>query len=492
MSEAATLPLEASASAAVSQGAPASRPVLSPITFAVTVLKKRLYKWQALIMASVFSGVPTAAVTPNGAGKTSVVISSLALSILHEFPGATVVVTSATFRAVRTQVFASLEQDKDKFAGWTWKDTEIEDAHKGRILGFATDSGAKFEGFHAYPGRPLLIIIDEAKTVADDIFVAADRCQPTMLLYISSPGASFGRFADAFKENSRFNKFEIGLKDCPHITPAFIEQMKDQYGEDSDIYQSMIEGKFAKGLDLGKVISLADYDRALRSPPPYQPGIRQAFCDFAESGDECAIATRDGNRLLIHDAWKPDGNVAAVAERFERSLRGLQERGYQIFGDADGTGHGYITTLKLRGINIRGVKNNSEPSDKHYFNLAAEQWWKFGKGVREGKWILPAEDELLRRECCTREQNFVMVDGKKRFGREDGILQLQPKRRSGQKSPNRADCIIGASHDYPSLAATDYLKGDKDTQFPDALPSQYAAMRELEEAERQAGFYAGE
>lgn len=468
----------------------AARAILSPITFAVTVLKKRLYKWQAEILHSVFSGMPTAAVTPNGAGKTSVIIASLALGILHEFPGATVVLTSATFRAVRTQVFAALEQDKEKFAAWTWKDTEIEDGHGGRIVGFATDSGAKFEGFHAHPGRPLLIVIDEAKTVADDIFVAADRCQPTMLLYISSPGASFGRFADAFK-STRFAQFRIGIEDCPHITAEFIASMKEQYGEDSDIYRSMILGQFARGADEGKVVPVADYDNCVRKAPPYRAGLKQAFCDFAESGDECAIGTRDGNRLSIHDKWKPDGNVAGVAERFERNLRVLQEQGYEIFGDADGTGHGYITTLKLRGIRIRGVKNNAAPTDSHYFNLAAEQWWKFAAQVRRCEWILPADDELLRRETCTREQNFVEIDGKKRFGREDGRLQLQPKKRSGMKSPNRADVIVGVAYDYPTLDPTSYIKGAHDARYPDALPSQYEAHRQLEEAEQQAGFYAG-
>lgn len=474
------------------RGAQPPPPRLSPIQFAVTVLKKRLYKWQAFIMADVIRK-PTSAVTPNEAGKTSIIIAALALWCLHEYPGATVVVTSATFRAVRTQVFAALKQYEQQFAHWTWKDAEVEDGHGGRIVGFATDSGAKFEGFHAYlatataPFRPLLIILDEAKTIPDDIYIGVDRCNPTWELYISSPGGHFGRFHDSFKMERRA-RHEIGIEDCPHITPERIEAMKQQYGEDSDIYRSMILGKFAKGKEDGKVVAFADYEKCLANPPQWSEGVKQVFCDFADSGDLCIIAQRDGNRVSFADAWKPEGGPDVVTARFARSLRKLQSDGYLLLGDQDGTGHGYITGLKLMGIHVRGVRNNDKTSKpKVYFNLNAEQWWGFSKQVAECKWILP-HDETLKRQLCTREQNFVEVDGKKQFGREDGLLQLQPKRRSGMPSPNHADAVVGVCFDYPLLESTSYLNQTKDG----VLPSRYAEMQELQEAEKQAGFDAGD
>lgn len=471
--------------------AAAQKKRMSPIQFGVVVLGLSLYTWQARILADVMTGKPTAAVTPNEAGKTSVVIKTLALAVLHEWPGATVVLTSATFRAVRTQIFAALEQEKARFSGWKWNDSEIEDGHGGRIIGFATDSGAKFEGFHAHPGRPLLIVLDEAKTVQDDIFVAADRCNPTYMLYISSPGGNFGQFHDAFK-NPNVLSHHVTAADCPHITKERIEAMRLKYGEESDVFRSMILGQFAKGNERGKVVQFADYERCLAKPPRWQEGARQVFCDFAESGDLCVIAKRHGNRLEIVDAWQPDGNVAGVAARFEENLRPLHREGYALFGDADGTGHGFITTLSLRGLPIRGVKNNSAARDSRvYFNLAAEQWWTFAKQVADCRWILP-HDETLKRQACTRNQNFAEVAGEKRFGREDGKLQLQPKRKEEGESPNHADAVIGAAYDYPSLEAVSYVRhhGDERAarEFPDALPSRWAeAERELEEAKQMTG-----
>lgn len=467
---------------------------LSPVQFAVTVLKLRLYVWQAAIMVSVVNHArPTAAVTPNEAGKTSVVIATLALWCLHEWPGATVVITSATARAVRTQVFAALKRHQAKFPAWNWKDTEVEDGHGGRIIGFATDSGAKFEGFHVQPDCPLMIIIDEAKTVDDDIFVARDRCNPTYQLDISSPGGNLGRFHDAFKKE-RTAKHEVEITDCPHITPVRIEAMREEYGEDSDIYRSMILGKFAKGNETGKIVQFADYERCVAKPPPWQEGRRTAFCDFADSGDLCIVATRNGNQLAFKDVWQPDGDKARVAERFETNLRELQAEGYELFGDEDGTGHGYITALNLRGIRIRGVRNNAPSSKpKVWYNLNAEQWWKFADQVAKCRWRLPAceQADTAKRQLCSRHQNYVEKDGKKIFGRADGVLQVQPKRKEKGPSPNHADALIGAAFDYPASEAVSYVKTGHDratAEFPHALPSRYSeAEAELKNAREMAG-----
>jgi hypothetical protein len=423
---------------------------INPVTFAVMVLGLRLYEWQARMMLSVWSGKPTTARTPNGAGKTSVIIVVLALCMLHEYPGATIVLTSASFRQVRDQVFAALKTHTPRFTGWSVKETAIETPEGGRIVGFATDSGGRFEGFHAYPDRPLLVIVDEAKTVDDEIFVAIDRCQPTHLLYISSPGGLLGRFYESFK-NPRFAAFAITAADCPHITPEFIEAMRIQYGEDSDIYRSMIGGNFGSGMDDGKVIPFFALERCLAARTTHKPNRKTAFCDFAESGDENVVAKRDGNRLSIGDAWVGDGNTAAITMRFFGTLRQLQAEGYEIYGDADGTGHGYITALTQMGIKIRGVKNNATPADAHYFNLAAEMWWQFRRKVERGDLILPERDEVLKKQLVTREQVWRMVGDKKVYGREDGKLQLMPKSRISTKSPDRADAIVGAAYDYPPM-----------------------------------------
>src|SRR5690606_35625401 len=110
-----------------------------------------------------------------------------------------------------------------------------------------------------------------------------------------------------------------------------------------------------------------------------------------------------------------------------------------------------------------------------YFNLAAEHWWTFSDRLAKSGWRVPAADEVLRRQLCSREQNWVLdPEGKKRYGRADGKLQLQPKARSGKPSPDRADALVGAAYDHPSAEPQDYLSknaGAATPGFPHAAPS---------------------
>ena len=422
--------------------------VISPAAFARLRLGMSPYGWQDEVMADVASGVPTTVRTPNGSGKTSVIVTTLALWCLEEFPRSTVVLTSATFRAVKDQIFASLQTHEGKFRDWKWNDSTIETPEGGQIIGFATDRGGRFEGFHAYPGRPLLIVLDEAKSLADEIFVAADRCQPTMLLYISSPGGVVGRFKESFG-SPRFRKHAIGLAQCPHISREFIEAMKEQYGEDSAIYRSMMMGEFASGEKDGHVVPWLAWDMSAQSEIVRRSGRRIVFCDFANGGgDENVIARRDGNVVVIEDAWAHEADAGRNTMRLFRTLKRLQDDGYELYGDKDGCGAGYIVALGQMGVRVQGVGNNDPAQDAHYFNLAAEMWWTLAAKLGRGEMVLPWKDDVLKKQMLGREEVYRQVDGVKVYGREDGKLQLMPKSKLNTKSPDRADAVVGAAYDY--------------------------------------------
>lgn len=96
----------------------------------------------------------------------------------------------------------------------------------GRIRAFTTDDPGRAEGFHADADCPLLIIVDEAKSVDPEVIKAIDRCSYNVLLYISSPGLKQGPFYDAFTANREsFITFAVGLTDCPHIAKEKIEDI---------------------------------------------------------------------------------------------------------------------------------------------------------------------------------------------------------------------------------------------------------------------------
>lgn len=413
---------------------------IAPHAYAVAALGQMPYLWQAKIMFDVVRGYKTAARCCNGSGKTDRVVAPLALAVADQFPGSTVVIVSATHRQVREQVFASLHKHAGRHPAWDWTDAKVTTPGGSRIIGFATDRGGLFEGFHSGgPTKPLLIIADEAKSIRDDIFVAMDRCQPDMLLYISSPGGLLGRFHDAFA-NPHFKTHVVGAGDCPHITPQFIAEMGEQYGTDSEIYRSMVLGEFALGNDDGCVIPFGALEAVLRCPPMAQDAVRPVgFCDFAESSDENVLAVVRGNRVEIADAWvqpkKADGqpDKDAVVRRFKDLFRQHGLEPSRIWGDASGMGYGYAYALRNDGWAINTCENSDKPDDEHYFNTGAEMWWEARKRIEDGTVILP-DDDLLKKQLCSR----------RREPREDGRLQLEPKKKMAGKSPDRADAVVGA------------------------------------------------
>lgn len=427
---------------------PTPRAVINPSLFSVGILGIKLYNWQAFILDDLFTHKRVTFRAPNGSGKTANILTSAALYMASEYAGSTTVVTSATYDQLIDQVFFSIKRHKEKFTGWKWNEDEISTPQGSRIIGRATNKSGRFEGFHAFPDKPLLMIVDEAKSIPEEIFVAIDRCHATYLMYLSSPGGSIGRFYDSFN-NPLFKRHVISAKDCPHITPELIAEAKAQYGEDSDIYRSMILGEFSSGLDDGCVIPYSAYENCLRAPPPERLGQTSAFCDFAETTDENVLAVCKGNKIVIADAWTQlDGSRSEIKDRFIRGFRNHNLSASQIMGDGDGMGGGYCMAFADSGWPISVFRNKNYPNANRYFNPSAEAWFSFADAVRNCQVILP-HDDLLKRQLCTRRKVI----------REDGRLQLEPKRKMAGKSPDRADAVVGAWY-ARGCKAYNYLQKD--------------------------------
>src|SRR5207244_323639 len=96
-----------------------------------------------------------------------------------------------------------------------------------------------------------LIIVDEAKSVAESVFQALDRCTYNAIFYVSSPGFNQGRFFESQTKMKKtesnplgYNVIKVGLADCPHIPKDRIDDTINQYGIDHPFTQSTLFGEF--------------------------------------------------------------------------------------------------------------------------------------------------------------------------------------------------------------------------------------------------------
>jgi phage terminase large subunit len=427
-----------------------------------------LYKWQAEIVLTIEQAASLtrkkiAVRAPNGCGKTQRLIALSALRWLQRFPKGRVVITSYDSRQVSDQLWPALQAQLSKFPTWRVSHTEhrIDTPTSGRLRAFTTDDPGRAEGFHNDADCPLLIIVDEAKSVPADIIAAIDRCTYNVLLYISSPGLKQGPFYEAFTSNSeRFIKFAIGLKDCAHISREKIEDIEATYGVDSPFTKSVLHGEFMDyGEGVNHILELPDIEAWQTSSIGFQDGQMVYACDFAAGGDDNVILKRVGNKVAEIIAWK-EKNTANAAGRFIRELRRMgYERGYRrmaVYGDATGIGKTMCDLIRESGIPIIDFNFGGRSCDKGYKDEGTRIWYAVAKMVRDSKIMVPDRHLESTKKLCAQ------LSSRRIKNSSDGKIWMESKeemRSRGVKSPDVADafCIAFA---VQSLTAYSYLPFD--------------------------------
>lgn len=412
--------------------------------FGEYMLGERDYQWQFNVLKDLGRrGSRVLVAASNGSGKTSKVAARAVVWHMIRFPGSLVVVTAGVYRQVAKALWPSIRTITNGLGGETlgWRVTEdgvTLDRPEGmsRCVGFSVSDPNKAEGWHRQGKHDnLLYIIDEAKAVPDGVFEAMERCQPSRLLIMSSPGGPFGAFYRFWNTGGpEWSKHRVTAYDCPHLTREWIDLQIKTYGEGSPLVRSMIFAEFAEDGNEALVLPPSVLQRAIASPPKAEKGQVTAGCDFAAGGDENVLVVRDGNEVKAIIAWKEKNTMSAVG-RFVTEFRRFALREDNIFADAGGLGIPMCDALREAGWSIRRVNNGDKPGDPDKFaNRGVEMWVRYARLVESGKVIVPA-DEQLHRQLTTRRLEY----------NSRGKLSLESKdqmRERGLESPDRADAVV--------------------------------------------------
>lgn len=411
-----------------------------PYGFAMGILGADLYPWEIEAMAALNRrGSSLALKAANGSGKTSHVAALLAIWHAVAYPNSLTLVTAGVYRQIKEQFFPAIRHYQHLFPGWKFLETEIITPTGSRIIGFSTDNAGYFEGWH---NPNLLIICDEAKSIPDEIFEAIERCQPTRLLLVSSPGQRKGKFYRAFTSERRFfQQMTVTAFDCPHISEDWIREQIEKYGEESPLVRSMIYAEYTDDDSEQSIISLTNLEACLNTPPVPEDGSVHAFCDFAAGGDENVLAVKRGNQVSIVKAWRDRDTMSACGE-FIRLFKQEGLSASQISGDASGLGIPILDRLKELGWKLNRIRNEKPAKDSEaYANTGTEIWFQGAQRIKSGNVILP-NDKLLHEQLISRR--FTL--------NSRGQVQAEPKPKMaarGLQSPDRADAVLGALYQRP-------------------------------------------
>lgn len=423
------------------------------------------YKWQVetLVTLAALKERPTSAnplyynlLAINGSGKDTRVINAFGIWFAACKIRSKVIVTSSSYNQLKTQTFEYFKALAEAFNRLVNMDffeiVEFSISSKvsgSSIIFFCTDTPGNVEGQHPFddwPDAEMAVIINEAKSIDDELFKAFERFTGfNYWLEVSSPGSDSGHFYQRYMMSIKHPaKLQLGsfyarkiiIDDCPHLGGARLKNLKLQYGEDSQLFRNMCYAEFmTSGADVfipKERLNYAVPDKKINGWPIV------AGIDLSMGGDETVVCVIRGN-LLLHMEHFNSTDADTIHSRIARCLKEWKVE--YACADGGGLGKPIISRLKNAGFEIREVFNQSPAIDKAAFaNRGAELYQKLSRLVMEQVLILPEDDiliaQLTSRRCIT-------VNGKVK-------CEAKPDaRKRGDLSPDRADAYALAYNCYP-------------------------------------------
>lgn len=345
----------------------------------------------------------------------------------------------------------------------------------------SSDDPNKVEGFHS---PNMLLIIDEAKSMPDEIYTAliaslsgqASMGEQKCLVLSTPPTANVGWYAKACS-SSRWNTVHFSGLDSRRVSRAYIKEIIDTFGEDSNEYKAYVLGEIPGGMT-GQLI-LEAWFLAAQLRGPVVDGRRPVItCDVARGGEDLAVigciedskfglVKFDSERVDSRWGWWSTCSVTTLIEYVAEAIR--MKRAGAVCIDDTGLGGGLtdgVRDLQAKGqipgdCSIIPINFGAQARRPDRFLMRKdEMWWETREILRADEkrmplismptdqemraWKLPRTSDLKSQliqtiyEATLREQ--IRVHDKRVDGRE--ITKALPT-----KSPDVAhSLILGAAH----------------------------------------------
>jgi phage terminase large subunit len=324
---------------------------------------------------------------------------------------------SVTWKEIRRAIAGSILPFRPRVSGGIRATPALVEMAPGwQALGYSTTSMERASGQHA---RDLLVVVEEASGVDDEIWDAIESLKYTKLVAIGNPIRADGRFvdlirqadkdrADQIKREQAVSAIRIPSTESPHAqldhSPfgladrTWLEACYRRYGRDSLWVRSHIDAVIPS-LSSDQLIPTAwlDYATAAGRPPlPANHPVhrtRRISVDLGEGvgRDSTAILVRDDLGILDLNA----GNslcLADAAEEVARLARIYNVDAARISYDKLGIGRDFRNHLARRGLgDAVGYAGSGRPQDpKAFTNLRGEAAWKLRRRMNPDWAIDPA------------------------------------------------------------------------------------------------------
>lgn len=433
----------------------------NPVAFIEGILGAQLWHKQKQIAQSVADNRVTAVRSSHGTGKTHV-SARIALWWLMTRPYSIVITTAPTARQVTELLWKEIRvaykgaarplggELLPKASGLT-----VDDGWK--MMGFSTDDPVNFQGHHA-PGG-VLVIMDEAPGVAPPIWDAVKAVlvgPEDHLLAIGNPVEANGPFYDLFMKPGAAECHHVSAYDVPNVVEGkeiypglcsreWVEQMKEDWGEGTPMWQSRVLGEFPDIDDttlvplswIGPAVKMwhAHNDAGRWDDAPIRIGV-----DVARFGEDRTVFADCNMTMGVKSIRRyPKQDTMTTAGAVMRKIK--TDIPEQVRIDADGLGAGVFDRVNeqetgpTKVVEMRGGMKASDP--ERYANLRSEWYWTLRQRLD------PASDSPI---ALPDDENLKWQLTSIKFGlTSKGQVKIESKddmRKRGVKSPDDADAVM--------------------------------------------------
>lgn len=404
---------------------------------------------QTEIMLAVARGERRVAVrSGHGVGKTTTLAWLIIWWLLTRFPQKTVC-TAPTEK----QLFDALASETKAWLGKLPEPLRLQfgifaesivflPAPELSFVSFRTSRPDKPEAMAGVHADNVLLIGDEASGIPEPVYEAAAGSMSghsAVTVLAGNPVRGTGYFYECFNKNRGYwYRVHISCLNHPRVSPDFIAQIRNHYGERSNAFRVRVLGEFPLADD-DTVIPAEWADSAVHRVVK-APQVREIWgVDPARfGGDATAWARRKGTVLVRPTEVRYGYDTMRVVGWIKSEWDTLQpaDRPSEILVDVIGLGAGIVDRLVELGLPVRGINVSESPTifNERYINQRAELWFT-GKAWLEAKDVSLGGDEDLAYELKQPKYKFT----------SSGKIQVESKedmKKRGIDSPNRADAFL--------------------------------------------------
>lgn len=401
--------------------------------------RKRRLDHQLPFRAAVASG--------HGIGK-SACVAWVILWIMSTRPWCRGLVTANTAEQLQTKTWPELGKWHSMAINkhwFKWTATQFyyalcpEDQRKNYCFDALTWSEERTEGFAGLhnAGSAVCVIFDEASAIPDVLYEVASGAltdgEPFFFCF-GNPTRNTGRFRECFgRDRKLWWTRNVDSREVRITNKAYLQELVDQYGEDSDYVRVRVRGEFPSAGDRQFIPSevIADATRRLVVPDSGAPLLLGV--DVARFGED---------RTIIYPRRGMDATTLPIQKY--RSLDLMQVAAFVVdaimrynpdfvFIDGVGVGGGVVDRIRQLGFRVIDVNAGGRATNPlRFYNKRCEMWGEMKAALQRGL-VIPNDRDLIN-DLTGPQYGFTDKQAIKLERKED-------MKKRGLDSPDIADAL---------------------------------------------------